>query len=145
MNDALEAVGATPAPAAAPTKKVVAKKPAPASAKKPVAKIVPATKKAVSEKKAIPDQRTKEIKWTPAKTALLATLKKLGATSSMAAKTPAQIAKASNGKLEENQVNHQVKAAFDLSMQDIIKRADLEEQGRSYYLSAKGLKIASKV
>lgn len=152
-TEAAPVVKKTPTPRKKPTPK-----PAPAAAKKApapkktTAEAAPTTKKkyapmekivAENGKVIVPSQVEKEIRWTPAKINLLAAMKKLGATSSSTSRSVAEIAKASGGKLEEKQVKHQVNPLFDLSQQEIIKRAKMED-GMKYYLTAKGLKIANK-
>ena len=89
----------------------------------------------------IPDQVNKEIRWTPAKVALFAAMRKLKAVDASSACSAEKIAKATNGKLEENQVNHQCNPAFDLTAQGVIASTKLEgERNKSFYLTKKGQK-----
>lgn len=148
-------VAETPKAKKTPTPKpAAAKKPAKADAKKippaPKGKKAEPTVSASNEKivlengkVVVPKQVEKEIRWTPAKTSLLAAMKKLGVISSTTARSIEEIAKASNGKLADNQVRHQVNPLFDLSQQEIVKRVKMED-GTKFYLSAKGQKIANK-
>lgn len=143
------------------------KKEIPAMAKKTTAAVTTTSKAKGAEKapakakahegngkavKAPVDQRTKPIRWTPAKVNLIETLRRLKAFDKQTARTPAEIAAASKGKLEEPQVRHQVKKEFDLTMQDIIGNCragkgaeyDVEFDGAPhyrYFLTKKGQKV----
>lgn len=116
---------------------VKAKKP---KAKVGVAKKEPKVKKTLDRTKGDVD---KEIRWTPIKTNMVKSMNKLNATSVMTSRSAAEIAKASGGKVTEEQVRFQNNPVFCLVAQDIVKIADMED-GRKYYLSAKGKKIAEK-
>lgn len=111
-------------------------------------KKAPAAKKVTKStngKYVMPDQVNKEIRWTPAKIALLTALSKSNAKSVNTAISVEEIAKASKGALQENQVQHQVNPLFDLSAQDIIRRVKHEGQASSqYFVTAKGLKALAK-
>ena len=102
-----------------------------------------ATKTPAKAKTVKVDQATKPIRWTENKVALLTAFKKLGAFGVKTARKPADVAKASGGKLDEGQVRHQINPAFDLAQQGIVARAELED-GLSYYLTAKGAKVKTE-
>src|SRR5687767_5745885 len=87
------------------------------------------TKRAKSKRAAMPkavDQSTKEIRWTPAKKALIRGMRKLGATTDAKARTVDEIAEAA--ALEEAQVKHQCKPHFDLAMQAVIVATQREDE-----------------
>lgn len=86
-------------------------------------------------------QAEKQIRWTPIKLALLDALKKAGANNAAAAALPADVAKASKGKLTEDVVRRQSNNHFDLMIQGFIRKADTAEGGKGIYLTAKGLKV----
>lgn len=128
------------APVAAP-KKRAAKTAAVKATPKASVKKAPVKKAAKASNGQPVDQKTKEILWTPIKVTLLNNLKKLGATSATAAKTPEAIAK--KGGIELGQVKHQLNPAFDLMQQEIIKRGAGEDSA-TYYATSKGLKALEK-
>jgi hypothetical protein len=107
-----------------------------------VAKAKPAAA-ATNGKHTVPDQLNKEIRYTTAKVALLTALVSRNAKSVGTALSVEDIAKASKGKVTDNQVHHQVNPLYDLSVQEIIKRVK-GETGSVYYITAKGTKALTK-
>lgn len=135
MSDVQETTTAVVETPKSPAKK--AKK----SVKKPTKK-TKAKKASTKGKYIMPDQVHKEIRWTPAKQALLKALRKVHAFDAQSAKTAEAIAKASNGALEEGQVKHQCNPLFDLSQQGIIDSVKLEgDRHKSIFLTKKGQKV----
>lgn len=84
------------------------------------------------------DQATKEIRWTPAKQALINALKKLNATKATSAVSFETIVK--TAKLEEAKIKHQLNPNWDITVQEFIVRIQTEE-GFKWYLGAKGAKL----
>lgn len=135
MNDALEAVGATPAPAATPTKKVVAKKSTPI--KKPAAKAAPAVSK-TGRTTGNSGKSPAERRW-----AIVSAMKSLGATNALSAKTADEIAKKSG--LTRFDVYGHLYHTRQLQVEGYAKQVSHEEvRGLSYHLTAKGAKAVKE-
>jgi hypothetical protein len=84
------------------------------------------------------DNKTKEIRWTPAKQALIKALRKLDANKATKAVGFEQIVKAAG--IEEKQIKHQLNPKWDITEQEFIIRVATEE-GFKWYLGTKGVKV----
>lgn len=122
-----------PKPKAKPAAKA---KPAPAKKAAPV-KAKPAVK---AKQETTDDPKTKAIRWSEKKVALLAALNKLNATNSGSAVTPEKIASTSKGKALTT-----LNPSFDLTQQGYIGAAKHEGQtGLCWYITSKGQTVLKK-